>query len=134
MTIANKLVFQRALDQLQVTPDRVLIDGILALDTEELTKRNIQEQHTFVEGDGTYLPIAAASIIAKHARDTYVEDCVEENPDLELHYSIGSSKGYGTEKHRKGILAHGKHNQHRDLFLRKLLGKTSSSECLITDT
>jgi ribonuclease HII len=56
---------------------------------------------------------------------------VETNKDLEVNYSIGSSKGYGTEKHRKGILTHGKHKDHRDLFLRKLLG--NKSDCLISD-
>jgi ribonuclease HII len=132
MTIANKLAFQRAIDSLQITPDRLLIDGILPIDTAELQKRKIQEQVTVVEGDALYLPIAAASILAKEARDDYVQEYVEIEPDLETKYSIGSSKGYGTEKHRKGILAHGKHEQHRNLFLRKLLGDTS--DCLITDS
>lgn len=132
MSIANKLAFQRALDGLLVPPDRLLLDGILPLDTEQLQKRSIQFQHTIVDGDALYLPIAAASILAKEARDSYVLSCVEKEPLLETNYSIGSSKGYGTEKHRKGILAHGKHTDHRNLFLRKLLGNTS--DCLITDT
>lgn len=131
ITHANKLAFLRAIDQLQVVPDRILLDGILAINTEDLTKRTIQFQQTIVDGDALYLPIAAASIIAKEARDSYIQDSVEANQDLELNYSIGSSKGYGTEKHRKGILTHGKHKDHRDLFLRKLLG--SKSDCLITD-
>ena len=132
MSAANRLAFTRALDQLSVTPDRLLIDGILPLHAEDLTARGIQVQHTVVEGDGTYLPIAAASILAKEARDSYVADCVVKEASLETNYSIGSSKGYGTEKHRKGILTHGKHSDHRNLFLRKLLGETS--DCLITDT
>jgi ribonuclease HII len=132
MSAANRLAFTRALDQLSVTPDRLLIDGCLPLYQEDLTRRSIQIQHTVVEGDGTYLPIAAASILAKEARDRYVTDYVVKEPILELNYSIGSSKGYGTEKHRKGILTHGKHSEHRNLFLRKLLGQTS--DCLITDT
>lgn len=132
MSIANKLAFQRALDALLVPPDRLLLDGILPLSSEEIMSRNIQHQHTIVDGDALYLPIAAASILAKEARDSYVASCVEKEPTLESKYSIGSSKGYGTEKHRKGILAHGKHDHHRDLFLRKLLG--NKSDCLITDT
>jgi ribonuclease HII len=131
MTYANKLAFLRAIDQLQVVPDRILLDGILAINTEDLTSRKIQQQETIVDGDATYLPIAAASIIAKEARDGYIQDYVETNKDLEVNYSIGSSKGYGTEKHRKGILTHGKHKDHRDLFLRKLLG--NKSDCLISD-
>lgn len=126
MTIANKLAFQRAIANLTVPPDRLLLDGILQLDTDTY------KQVTLVDGDAKYLPIAAASILAKTARDTYVEDCVQKEPLLEDHYSIGSSKGYGTENHRKGILAYGKHPQHRNLFLRKLLGSTS--DCLITDS
>ena len=84
-----------------------------------------------MDGDATYLSIAAASILAKEAHDDYIRDSIEENPDLEKLYSIGSSKGYGTEKHRKGILEYGKHAEHRNLFLRKLMGK--ATDCLITD-
>ncbi len=131
MTYANKLAFQRAIDALTVCADRILLDGILPLDTEQLVKREIQQQYTIVDGDASYLPIAAASILAKEARDAYVAECVQTEPLLETNYSIGSSKGYGTDKHRKGILAHGKHSQHRDLFLRKLLG--NASDCLIQD-
>ncbi len=132
MSAANRLVFTRAIDQLSITPDRLLIDGCLPLHSEDLTSRKIQVQHTVVEGDGTYLPIAAASILAKEARDSYIAECVIKEASLESNYSIGSSKGYGTEKHRKGILTHGKHSEHRNLFLRKLLGEIS--DCLITDT
>lgn len=132
MTTANKLAFQRALQNLSVPPDRLLLDGILELDQEDITQLSIMEQHTIVEGDAKYLPIAAASILAKHARDTYVEGRVKVTPELDTKYSLLSSKGYGTEKHREGIKTHGKHPDHRDLFLRKLLGSTSS-ECLICD-
>lgn len=132
MTYANRLAFQRALENLSVNPDRLLLDGILELKNEYLTEHTIQEQCTIVDGDALYLPIAAASILAKQARDSYVEECIEQDTALETNYSIGSSKGYGTEKHRKGILTYGKHEQHRNLFLRKLLGTTS--DCLITDS
>jgi ribonuclease HII len=132
MTLANKMAFERAIDALSVPPDRILLDGILSLADEQLTKRSIQEQITIVDGDAKYLPIAAASIIAKEAHDAYVQDLVNQDPTLETRYNLGSCKGYGTEKHRKGILAHGKHTEHRELFLRKLLGK--DTDCLITDT
>jgi ribonuclease HII len=128
MTHANKMAFTRALQNLSVQPDRILLDGILSLDTNVY-----EEQHTIVDGDALYLPIAAASILAKEARDSYVEALVQANPLLETYYSIGSSKGYGTEKHRKGILEHGKDGNHRNLFLRKLLGNTIQTDCLITD-
>lgn len=132
MTVANKLAFTRALDQLQVPPDRVLLDGILPLDTDQLQHRNITSQETIIDGDALYLPIAAASIVAKEARDSYVEEYSKTDQELESKYNLKSCKGYGTEKHRKGILTHGKHSQHRNLFLRKLLGNTS--DCLISDS
>lgn len=131
MTIANRLAFQRAIDALNVEPDRLLIDGILPLENETLASRKIQSQVTIVDGDANYLPIAAASILAKEARDAYVMECVEKDETLESKYSLGSSKGYGTEKHRNGIKTHGIHTEHRNLFLRKLLGNTS--DCLIQD-
>ena len=132
MTIANKLAFQRAIDALTVVPDRLLIDGILPLESDTLLSRKIQSQVTLVDGDALYVPIAAASILAKEARDSYVGEYVAKYPELEAKYSLLSCKGYGTEKHRKGIVEHGKHGEHRDLFLRKLLGKRS--DCLINDT
>lgn len=132
MTYANKLAFTRAIQKLTVIPERLLIDGILPLDTHTLKEHDIQEQTTVVDGDALYLPIAAASILAKEARDGYVAEQVKENPSLQTNYSLATSKGYGTEAHRKGILAHGKHVLHRDLFLRKLLG--NKTDCLITDS
>ena len=136
MSYANRLAFTRAIDQLTVAPDRVIIDGTLPLWQNQLNERNIQEQETIVEGDAQYIPIAAASILAKESRDAIVARWIEKEPILELNYSIGSSKGYGTEKHRKGILEHGKHSEHRNLFLRKLLGsvQVNDDECLITDS
>ena len=133
MTFANKLVFCRALDQLSVSPDRILVDGILSLSSHELATRGIQEQHTIVEGDAVYLPIAAASIVAKEARDAYVRECVLKDDQLQTKYSLESCKGYGTEAHRKGILEHGRDGEHRSLFLRKLLQTPPESDCLITE-
>lgn len=131
MTIANKLAFQRAIDALTVVPDRLLLDGILPLEEDTLQERKIQTQVTIVDGDALYLPIAAASILAKEAHDDSVKESVEHNPELETKYNLLSCKGYGTEKHRTGILEHGHDEKHRNLFLRKLLGKRS--DCMITD-
>lgn len=129
MTAANRLAFRRAIENLGAEPDRVLIDGILPLQTDVLESLKISEQETIVEGDGLYLPIAAASILAKEARDKWVEDYIQQNPSLNEKYCLASSKGYGTLKHRNGILKHGTHAEHRNLFLRKLLG----NKCLIND-
>lgn len=132
MSFANRLAFQRAIEDLSVPVERVLIDGCLPFKQEQIEMLKIDEQETIVEGDATYLPIAAASIVAKEARDSIVEEWVSKEPDLQATYNIGSCKGYGTEKHRKAILEKGMHVEHRRLFLRKLLNLTLS-DCLISD-
>lgn len=134
MTAANRLVFLRAIDALTVKPDRILLDGILPLPFFQLHERGIQQQETIIEGDGKYLAIAAASIIAKEARDDVVRECVVNEPTLESVYSIGSSKGYGTLKHRTAIKEKGRLEGHRALFLRKLLGNTVVNTVTVTVT
>ncbi len=130
MTFANRLAFERALQALSVPVERVGIDGCLPLQNSQLQSLGIESQETYVDGDATYLSIAAASILAKESRDKVVEEWVLNEPELQTVYNIGSCKGYGTEKHRKAILEKGTHSAHRKLFLRKLLGKT---DCLISD-
>ena len=133
MTYANRLAFLRAIEDLSVPVERVLIDGCLPLSQDQIDRLKIEEQETIVEGDATYLPIAAASILAKESRDSLVEEWVSKEPELQTVYNIGSCKGYGTEKHRNAIKEKGVHTEHRVLFLRKLLN-LSRNECLITDT
>jgi ribonuclease HII len=132
MTFANRLAFIRAIEGLSVPVERVLIDGCLPLKEEQLEMLKIEQQETIVEGDATYLPIAAASILAKEGRDAIVEEWVSKEPMLQTVYNIGSCKGYGTEKHRNAVKEKGMHVQHRRLFLRKLL-QLPSNECLISD-
>jgi ribonuclease HII len=82
-------------------------------------KRKIQEQvpHVCVEGgDNKYSSIAAASILAKVARDTYIDELCQQNPQLIEHYSIDSNKGYGAKKHLDGIKEHGITIWHRRSF------------------
>lgn len=67
-------------------------------------------------GDNKYCSIAAASILAKVARDTYIETLCEANPCLIENYDIFSNKGYGTKKHIDGIKEHGITNYHRKSF------------------
>ena len=132
MTHANRLAFVRAIENLSVPVERILLDGCLPLLQEQLESMKIDEQETIVDGDALYLPIAAASIVAKEGRDSVVEEWVTKEPVLQLNYNIGSCKGYGTEKHRKAILEKGMHKEHRRLFLRKLLNLTMN-DCLISD-
>ena len=129
MTAANRLAFVRAIQANSVTAHRVLLDGTLELTDEQCQNLELEECHTIVDGDATYLPIAAASILAKVSRDTWVQEAIQQDSTLETKYSLLSSKGYGTEKHRKAIQTHGPHKEHRRLFLRKLLG----TSCLIED-
>jgi len=117
MTRSNRLAFERALAGIPIEFERVLIDGILGI-----APREGLEQIVEPKGDSSYLSIAAASIIAKEARDKIVGDLCDDDTRLEEKYSIKSSKGYGTLKHREGIKEHGMHSLHRRLFLRKLLG------------
>ena len=82
-------------------------------------KRKILEQlpHVCVEGgDNKYSSIAAASILAKVARDTYIDELCQQNPTLVEHYSIDSNKGYGAKKHLDGIKEHGVTIWHRRSF------------------
>jgi ribonuclease HII len=116
MTRSNQLAFERALGTFQA--GRVIIDGVLSCPTLSSTIQQIVEP----EADGTYLAVAAASILAKEARDRWVLEQCEVEPTLDERYGLKSSKGYGTAKHRAGVTTHGMHSQHRRLFLRKLLG------------
>jgi ribonuclease HII len=73
--------------------------------------------YTTVEGgDNTYTSIAAASILAKVARDDYIDALCSENPELDAHYGIASNKGYGAKRHIDGIKEHGITIWHRRSF------------------
>jgi len=116
MSKANRTAFTRALASLNVAPKRVLLDGCLSIDVAANIELIVEP-----ELDNTYICVAAASILAKVSRDTYVLDYVGLRPELETKYDLAKNKGYGTLKHRNGILKMGKDEKHRNLFLRKLL-------------
>jgi ribonuclease HII len=124
-TRANQLAFRRALQSLHksypVENDnmkyRILIDGILPLNDCKET----EEQHTIIEGDAQYLSIAAASIVAKVEHDMWVVNWCKENIADSAKYDLLNCKGYGTAKHRDGILKYGYTDLHRRLYLRKLI-------------
>lgn len=82
-------------------------------------KNNMLEQvpHICIEGgDNTYSSIAAASILAKVARDEYIEELCRENPFLQEKYDLLNNKGYGTKKHMDGIKQFGISEWHRKSF------------------
>jgi ribonuclease HII len=73
-----------------------------------------------VKGDNAYISIAAASILAKVARDEYMVQLADENPSLQV-YKWGNNMGYGTVDHVAAIQAHGMSEYHRRSFkLRKM--------------
>jgi ribonuclease HII len=119
MTRANQMAFERALEGLAVEPERIIIDGCLSI---YKAPWSMIPQVVEPEADGRYLPVAAASILAKVEHDEWITQFCELNSNIAERYDLLSSKGYGTARHRAGILEFGPHSLHRRLFLRKLLG------------
>lgn len=107
---ASILAMHRALDQLTVRPEAVIVDG-----NRFKPYRDIPWT-TIVKGDGKYLSIAAASILAKTYRDDYMNALAEEYPQ----YDWRSNKGYPTKKHREAIKTFGITPLHRKSY--NLLG------------
>ena len=71
---------------------------------------------TIEQGDGKYMAIAAASILAKTARDNHVLELCEKYPFLDEHYGLSKNMGYGTKLHLDGIREHGITRYHRRTF------------------
>jgi len=71
---------------------------------------------TIEGGDNKYLAIAAASVLAKHARDTYIQELCKENPELDEKYAMNKNMGYGTKKHLEGIVKYGITQWHRKTY------------------
>lgn len=71
---------------------------------------------TIEQGDGKYMAIAAASILAKTARDNHVLELCAKHPILDEHYSLSKNMGYGTKAHLDGIREHGITQWHRRTF------------------
>jgi ribonuclease HII len=113
---ASILAMHRALDQLKVRPEAVIVDGNRFKPYREPITNNhepiIIPHTTIVKGDGKYLSIAAASILAKTYRDDYMNQLAEEYPP----YDWKSNKGYPTKKHRDAIRQFGITPYHRKTF------------------
>lgn len=109
---ASFLAMHRAVDQLKVRPEHLLIDG------NRFNPYPDVPHTTIVKGDGKYLPIAAASILAKTYRDDYMNRLDTEYPA----YDWKHNKGYPTKKHREAIALHGTTPYHRMSF--NLTGNT----------
>ena len=107
---ASILAMHRALDQLKVRPEAIIVDGNRFKPYQQLPAT------TIVKGDGKYLSIAAASILAKTYRDDYMNQLAHEYPQ----YDWLSNKGYPTKKHRDAIRQNGITPYHRRSY--NLLG------------
>ncbi|MDE5419345.1 ribonuclease HII [Labilibaculum sp. DW002] len=103
---ASFLAMHRAIDQLNITPEQLLIDG-----NRFNPYKNIPH-HCIIKGDGKYLSIAAASVLAKTYRDDLMLDLHKNYPI----YDWDSNKGYPTKKHRAAIQKHGINEIHRKSF------------------
>lgn len=107
---ASILAMHRALYQLQVRPEAIIVDGNRFKPYRDLPHT------TIVKGDGKYLSIAAASILAKTYRDDEMVRLAQEYPDYDWQHNMG----YPTRKHREAIRQHGITPYHRRTF--NLLG------------
>lgn len=107
---ASILAMHRALDQLHVRPEAIIVDGNRFKPYRDLPHT------TIVKGDGKYLSIAAASILAKTYRDDEMVRLAQEYPDYDWQHNMG----YPTRKHREAIRQHGITPYHRRTF--NLLG------------
>ena len=97
--------FNRAVSSLDITPDIALIDG------NRVGEMPV-ESRTIVKGDANSMSIAAASILAKVARDRYITEMGEKYPE----YNFQKHKGYGTKEHLEAIAKYGPSPIHRLTF------------------
>jgi ribonuclease HII len=107
---ASILAMHRAVDGLKIRPEYLLIDG------NRFKKYQDLPHTTVVKGDGKYMSIAAASILAKTYRDNYMMELHRQYPQ----YGWDGNKGYPTKKHRAAIAEFGPTPVHRRTF--NLLG------------
>lgn len=109
---ASITAMHRAIDKLQIRPQHLIIDGNRFSPYPDIPHT------TIVKGDGKYLSIAAASILAKTFRDDYMKQLHQEYP----HYGWNRNAGYPTKEHRQAIKQFGTTPYHRMTF--NLLGDT----------
>jgi len=103
---ASFFAMHRAVDALTTKPESLLIDGNRFIPYPTIP------HHCIIKGDGKYLNIAAASILAKTYRDEYMDQIADEFPE----YSWKQNKGYPTKAHREAIQKFGPTKYHRMSF------------------
>lgn len=110
---ASHLAMRRAVEQLSVRPEAMIVDGNMY---RAGLPEGVKEFTCIVKGDAKYQSIAAASILAKTYRDDYMEELAKEYP----YYGWEKNVGYPTKAHREGIRKHGISPYHRKSY--NLLG------------
>lgn len=110
---ASFLAMHRAVAQLQLKPELLLIDG------NRFAKYPGIPHECMVKGDGRFLSIAAASVLAKTHRDAYMTALAGQHPE----YHWEENKGYPTAAHREAILRYGATEHHRKTFRVSALGE-----------
>lgn len=108
--VATELAMLRALQKLPIQPELVLVDGVLPL------RLWPGAQRTIVRGDSQEASIAAASVLAKVARDGLMCRLAERFPE----YGFERHAGYGTAQHRQALITSGPTSLHRKSFLTRL--------------
>lgn len=103
---ASFLAMKNAVDQLQITPEHLLIDG------NRFNKHKSIPHTCIIKGDGKYMSIAAASVLAKTYRDEFMEKIHNDFP----FYNWKKNKGYPTKEHREAIQLNGACIHHRNSF------------------
>ena len=114
---AAKLAMQRAVAGLQIKPDIILIDGNQPPEFDA-------DSEAIVKGDGTSQAIAAASILAKVARDRYMKELAVKYPQ----WQFEKHKGYGTKLHYQMLDQFGESPVHRPSFLKKYYAKKAKQD------
>ena len=105
MTFATRLAMLRAVEQLDTTPDALIVDGREVVECETA-------QRAVIDGDALCPSVAAASIVAKVERDGMMEALDERFPG----YGFAQNKGYATPEHREALRRLGHSSVHRLLF------------------
>lgn len=114
---ATQEAMHKAIRRLDIKPEFLLVDGNYFTPYKDETQYGKEIPcNCVVGGDDSYYSIAAASILAKTARDRYIDKLCENNPELDERYGIATNKGYGAKKHIEGIKKYGISEWHRKTF------------------
>ena len=115
---ATQEAMHDAIDQVIKSKDTVTTDATvkLLIDGNYFRPYAGLQHHCIEQGDNIYPCIAAASILAKVARDDYIHALCKEYPELVHKYDLDKNKGYGTKRHMDGIREHGVTEWHRKSF------------------